>query len=63
MKARMKPRALCGYGGFCDGRLSWTPNGPPAVFKTKKFAEIGYEDVRRIIIKEAPKRRTKHGRS
>lgn len=59
----MKP--IRAWGGFCDGKLCWegvlwssapgSDRALHAVFNTRKQARAHYDDVRPVIISEAPR--------
>lgn len=60
-----KRKTVKAWGGFCDGQLHIWPGrssfaGEIAVFSSRKFARLAYEDVRRIEIREVPRPKREH---
>ncbi len=66
------PRTIV-YGGFCEGNLDWLEvddgfggnnwRKVPAIFPKRQQARVQYEDVRRIEIRELPRKRPRRSQS
>jgi hypothetical protein len=62
----MKKRPTILYGGFSDDKLDWNEvddgfgghnwRKTPALFKKREEARVQYEDVRRVELREQPRK-------